>query len=57
MGMERLMGKQGRPVLRMGWGGTDSTDLCTFSEDGVIDATTAAPQVLLGEGLSLTGQA
>lgn len=61
MEMERLMGKSGRPVLRPGprglGGGADSTDLGTFSEDGVIDATAAAPQALLARGLSLTCQA
>lgn len=37
--------------------GADSTDLCTFPEDGVIDATAAAPQVLRVSELSLTCQA
>lgn len=46
-----------RPALRIWGGGAGSTDLGAFSEDGVIDATAAAPQVLLVRGLSLACQA
>lgn len=35
----------------------ESTDLRTFSKDGVIDATAAAPQALLVSGFGLTCQA
>lgn len=43
--------------LGVGVRAAHSTDLRAFSEDGVIDATAAAPQALRVSGLSLTCQA
>lgn len=57
------MGKEGEGVCgdkeasAEDGGGAGSTDLGAFTEDGVIDATAAAPQALLVRGLSLTRQA